>query len=474
MKRKLFVIASFGIIALMVLLLGGTAFGETQAANALPEVEFLGEGPGSFNTTLDDFIVKRSQEQYDFVDGPTYEAAEGERVWAVRGTKEAPTAINNTVHSLGTAYENCTVEYVGIDDDVNGIRNGFFLGGNLVELIMEGMVFEGSYVSPVTTPDHRLVAEESIAYWYTPCEEGEATATPTEPAATATSTNTPEPGDEVIMYMPLILYIGEGQPQPTATPTTPPDATATTVPPTATSTATPETKTYSVTCDQEYKINIVDEEMHFKFAATAFADGEPFEDVDLKGTLDTGSQTPFNIESTNFDGVADFTIAVLVGSISQSPVATVTFNDQGTYGNASCTVDFSIALPPIPTPTPPPVVEPELVCDDNYVVKFNESNVAVEFKFAANASYNGYLLSDVDLKAVLDSGFSGFTQTVETNFDGVADFKILVAVTDITQTPLVTVTFDDEETYGNASCTIDSAESNAFWAAVIERSANGK
>ncbi len=47
------------------------------------------------------------------------------------------------LQSLGTAYENCTVEYVGIDDDVNGIRNGFFLGGNLVELIQEGMVFQG-------------------------------------------------------------------------------------------------------------------------------------------------------------------------------------------------------------------------------------------------------------------------------------------------------------------------------------------
>ena len=159
MKRKLFVIASFGIFALMVMLLGGTAFGGTQAVNALPEVEFLGEGAGTYQTTLDDFIVKRGQEQYDFVAGPTYEAAEGERVWAVRGTKEAPNVISNSVADLGMAYADCTVEYVGIDDDVNGIRNGFFVGSNLVELIIEGMVFEGSYVVPFTTPDHRLVAE---------------------------------------------------------------------------------------------------------------------------------------------------------------------------------------------------------------------------------------------------------------------------------------------------------------------------
>jgi hypothetical protein len=458
MNRKVFVIASFGITAVMILL-SGSAFSGPDAANSLPEVEYLGEGPETFNTTLADFIVKRGQEQYDFVAGPTYEATEGERVWAVRGTKEAPNVINNSVANLGMAYENCTVEYVGIDDDENGIRNGFFVGSSLVELIIEGMVFEGSYVVPFTTPDHRLVAEESIAYWYTPCEEGsEPSETPTEePEPTNTPTKEPEPGEEDILLLPIIFSPGGDQPPPTSTPTgtlPPPTLTPTSTlqPPTSTPTATAEPKSYTVACGQDYDISIVDEEIHFQFQATAYENGMSLEDVELKGTLDVGSQTPSNIEETNPNGVADFFITVLVTSIEQAPVATVAFNDQATYGDATCDIDFSVEQP-TPTPTPPPAPDDfDLVCHPDYDIRIGIADV--EFEFSATAFYKGYPLPEVKLEAILDAGGERKDQIEETDTNGVADFKIEILLDDIKFTPIAGIEFEDQEEYGNSYCQI--------------------
>lgn len=160
-------------------------------------------------------------------------------------------------------------------------------------------------------------------------------ATPT-PTATPTETTspTPEPTDT-----------------PSPTPTETPE-------PSGTPSPAPEGQ-YEIVCDSDFDINRVDEEFHFRFSATAYINGVPLEDADLKGTLDTGTATPFNIEETNFDGVADFTITILVGTISQTPVATVTFDNQDVLGDASCTVDFSLSLPtPTPSPSDTPTPEP--------------------------------------------------------------------------------------------------------------------
>ena len=123
----------------------------------------------------------------------------------------------------------------------------------------------------------------------------------------------PASGGDVEVYLAVVFNVGDEEPLPTETPPsvteTPPGPTATSEPPTTTPTATTEPPPeYDVICDQEYEIEVTDEELHFKFAATACEDGVPLEDVDLKGTLDTGSQTPSNIEETKFNGVADFTI----------------------------------------------------------------------------------------------------------------------------------------------------------------------
>ncbi len=67
MKKYGSVAALLAIIALIGLLAAGSVMGEPSGVDALPEVEFLGKGAETYQTTMDDFIVKRGPEQYDFV-----------------------------------------------------------------------------------------------------------------------------------------------------------------------------------------------------------------------------------------------------------------------------------------------------------------------------------------------------------------------------------------------------------------------
>lgn len=228
--------------------------------------------------------------------------------------------------------------------------------------------------------------------------------------------------------------------------------------------ASPPTQ-YDLVCDPVYEINIVDEEVHFKFHATALKDGSPLEDVDLKGTLDTGSQTPSNIERTNFNGVADFHITVLIGTITKTPVATVTFADQATYGSSSCTIDFSQSppTPPPPTATPPPLAF-DVVCDNK--TEINIHGEEVHFKFSATALANGLEFENVDLMGTLDTGSQTPFNVEKTKFDGEADFHITVLIGTITQTPFATVAYNDQGTYGDASCNV-SFSGNALLEAIL-------
>lgn len=371
---------------------------------------------------------------------PPNTAVSGERVWGVSGANSVPpTAYTNAVYNLGPAYEGCVVDYVGIDDDINGVRNGFWIGSELLEIIVEGMTFQGDFVIPYDSTQFRLVAEEvnSIALWYNPC-------TDTNPPG---PTATPDPSLLEKLFLPFISN-EEAEPDPTATPIPVPDS-------------------YTLECDPNYDISIVDEEVHFQFSATAFLHGDPYEGIDLKGTLATGEVSPTNVENTNFNGVADFTMTVLVTQISQSPVATVTFNDPTTYGNDSCTINFS-APNPTPTPTVPPQSDYDVVCDQDYEIHIHEEEV--DFEFSAIAYLNGNPLEDVDLKGTLDTGGATMPSNVEeTNFNGVADFNMTVLITAINQTPLATITFNDQGTYGNASCTVSfssNSEMNLLLASI--------
>jgi hypothetical protein len=214
-------IGAIALIAVLMIAAGGPASAQSQS---LPTVNYLGEGVGTYETSLTGFVVKRfGPFRFDLEPGPTYVTSnERDRVWEQSGANAAPPAIWEDVISFGNVEAGCTMSYVGVDDDLDGRRNGFYLNDKLIELIDEGMVFSGSFEVP-ESGELRLVAQDSVGGWRTECVQQE---TPTP-----TATNTPEPTDT-----------------PTPTSTLPPDVTLTptsTLPPgvtvTPTSTATPET-----------------------------------------------------------------------------------------------------------------------------------------------------------------------------------------------------------------------------------------
>jgi len=419
------VLIGISVTALAVLLVGLFAVGGSIAAPSLPQVEFLGEGAGEYTTTLDDFIVKKSRAVYEFEPGPTYTAVSGEKVWSITGTKDDPQLVmDNSIYPLGPATEGCTVEYVGIDDDENGVRNAFFVGSTMVDLIVEGMTFQGNFPIPYDSTQFRFVAEEDLALWYSPCEEPEPTPEPT---------SIPEP---VIQFLPLVV----GGSEDTA-------------------------KSYTLECDQDPDPRIIGDEVEYNFSATALVNGDPLADVVLRAEVDPGQGTPpSDTEETNNNGVADFRLETLISDVIQAPLATVTFEDQATYGNVSCTIRFDEEPPP-PTPTPVPATY-SVVCDPDYTIRLPGEEV--KFEFSATAYYNEYTFADVDLKAVLDTGDVAPFNVEKTNFNGVADFRFTVVITSISQTPVATVTFNDQATYGDASCTINFSESDALMSLVAD------
>ena len=217
---------------------------------------------------------------------------------------------------------------------------------------------------------------------------------------------------------------------------------------------------YTIECDQDFKINIVNDEIHFDFAATAYKDGIPLSEVGLQGTVDTGGQQPTNVENTNVNGVADFQITALTASVTQTPTATITFADSTTYGDASCTIDFSGTS------------VYQVVCAD--IFDINIVDEEVHFEFEAAAFENSSPLSNVEMKGTLDTGDVQPFEVKETNIDGNVDFRITVLVNQISQTPIATVSFYEPNIYGDASCTVDfssgSTGNDMDWTAIINRS----
>jgi hypothetical protein len=217
--------------------------------DALPEVEFLGYGPGSFQTDLEDIIVKVLPFDFVFVAGQTYEASENERVWGVSGANQAPPAEWDQVVDLGPVQAGCVSRYVGIDDDIDNRINSFVLDDETIEVVTQGMVFSGSFEIP-RDGDLQFVANDSVAGWFTPCDEEVPTETPTatntpvptdtltpSPSPTPTETTTPGPS-------PTSTEPATPGPSPTSTePATPGPSPTSTEPgpsPTSTEPATPE------------------------------------------------------------------------------------------------------------------------------------------------------------------------------------------------------------------------------------------
>lgn len=237
MRRLTLTVFALALLVFLVATLGGSA-----RADSLPELVYIGEGPGTFNTPLDNFIVKIRPFDFKFVSGPTYNASEGERVWGSRGTDKAPPAEWDIIEDLGPVEEGCIARYVGVDDDVDDRINSFELDGEEIEVVTQGLVFEGSFIIP---RDGNLVfiARDSVGGYFSPCDERvDPTATPT-----ATVTETPLP-TETATPGPSPTATNTPPPTNTATPGPSPTATSTRLPPTVQPTATATKRPRELSC----------------------------------------------------------------------------------------------------------------------------------------------------------------------------------------------------------------------------------
>lgn len=256
MKRVAATIGLFLILAVWIQSMRQEA-GPTQD---LPGIEFLGEGAAEYDVgAFKSFIVKRDPYQFFAEPGPTYTAAAGERVWSISVLNAAPAALWDDWIDLDDKPAGCVIEYVGIDDDVDDRINQFYLDGEVVETVKQGMVFSGSFV--LSRPGNlRFYAADSVGGWITDCVDiltptDEPTETPTEtPSPTVTNTATPtEEPTETPTEGPSPTPTDGPSPTPTEPATETPTPTETIIPPTSTATLSPVTPTIEPTAEPTKK-----------------------------------------------------------------------------------------------------------------------------------------------------------------------------------------------------------------------------
>lgn len=208
-----------------------------QQVPTLPSVAFLGEGPGTF--VIDSthaFVIKLpNRNQYKDQPGPTYTAAAGERVWDFSSVPDDGVILFHQEQNYGYVEAGCIIKFVQIDDDVDDRINHFFLDGDLIYTVPQGMVTFGQF--PILEGGVlTFYANDSVGLVIRICQErvtltptSTATATPTEtptftPTITSTATITPT---ATITGTATITPTGTITATATATPTATPTATAT-------------------------------------------------------------------------------------------------------------------------------------------------------------------------------------------------------------------------------------------------------
>ncbi len=212
------------VVMALVMLMIGLSLRQIDRMNALPSLEYLGEG-GSY--TVEDgrhFIVKRlAPFRFEQEPGPSYTAAANERVWA--SSAGPPAAHNKTWVSFGPVPDDCDIEFAAIDDDPDDRINTFYVDGDPIYDMNQGFVTGGSFTTD-SSGELRLHAKDSIGIWLNKCESPpEPTVTPEGPTPipSATPTGTIEPS-----------------PTPSSTPITPEPEETPEVTPEYTPTATKE------------------------------------------------------------------------------------------------------------------------------------------------------------------------------------------------------------------------------------------
>lgn len=189
--------------------------------SSLPQITFLGEGPGTFTVEPPlELLVKT------YIDGvflfvphtePSYEARSGERVWTIDFVPDEPMRLFDEGKSYGNVAAGCVVNYVQIEDNLDTRRNTFFINGNVLQVVEQGMVTYGSFTVP-EDGELTFFAEDSIGLVVELCQSVQTVVPISSPTVPGTAIVSPS----------LTVTVGPG----TSTPTNPPALTPTVTQPT--------------------------------------------------------------------------------------------------------------------------------------------------------------------------------------------------------------------------------------------------
>ena len=216
--------------------------------SSLPTITFLGEGPQTFTIAPPLLFLIKANNGKNFIfvtrDGPTYQAKAQERVWSIDVAPTESFRLFDEGRSYGSVVAGCVVNYVQIEDNVDNRRNSFYINGNLIQTVEQGMVTYGSFTAPVAG-ELTFFAQDSIGLIVELCQvqvtqAGSPTvlATTVQSSTPSTATLTPPPQTETPTLSPTATFtavttITEGATRTTetATATNTPIITPTQTPP---------------------------------------------------------------------------------------------------------------------------------------------------------------------------------------------------------------------------------------------------
>ena len=128
----------------LIMLMVGLSLRQIDRTNALPSLEYLGEGGSHEIEAGRHFIVKRlAPFRFEQEPGPSYTAAANERVWAA--SVGPPSPKNKTWISYGSVPEDCEIAFAAIDDDPDDRINTFYIDDDPVYDMSQGFVTGGSF-----------------------------------------------------------------------------------------------------------------------------------------------------------------------------------------------------------------------------------------------------------------------------------------------------------------------------------------
>jgi hypothetical protein len=224
-KMKKFSHLTFLLLTAIALAVPTTVFAlstdlrPAQQSSTLPNIQYVGQGPDTFTVEAPrEFLVKTYQNgEFLFVTdpGPTYRAKRNERVWTTDFLPAGPFRLFDEGISYGNVSAGCVVNYVQIEDNEDDRRNTFFINGQPLQVVEQGMVTYGTFTIP-EDGELTFFAEDSIGLLVELCLAAAPSITPPVPSDTPTVTVT-----ETVANTPTDTATpGVTDQAPSATPTT--------------------------------------------------------------------------------------------------------------------------------------------------------------------------------------------------------------------------------------------------------------